>query len=57
MSYTVLSKRKLLQLVEQGIVDGLIRFSLGIEEIEDLKEDLVQALEIVKSKASVSSNT
>jgi cystathionine beta-lyase len=42
---------------EQGIADGLIRFSLGIEEIEDLKEDIEQALEIVKSKASVSSNT
>ncbi|WP_281543131.1 trans-sulfuration enzyme family protein [Maribacter aestuarii] len=42
---------------EQGIADGLIRFSLGIEEIEDIKEDLEQALEIVKSKASVTSNT
>lgn len=42
---------------EQGIADGLIRFSLGIEEIEDLKRDIEKALEKVKSKASVSSST
>ncbi len=42
---------------EQGIADGLIRFSLGIEETEDLKEDIGQALEKTKNKASVSSNT
>lgn len=34
----------------QGIKDGLIRFSLGIEEIEDLMEDMEQALYQVKSK-------
>ena len=33
---------------EQGIADGLIRFSVGIEEIEDLKEDILQALESIK---------
>ena len=27
-----------------GITDGLIRISAGIEDIEDLKEDLAQAL-------------
>ena len=42
---------------EQCIADGLIRFSLGIEETEDLKEDIEQALEKVKNKVSVSSNT
>ncbi|HET8737209.1 MAG TPA: PLP-dependent transferase, partial [Pricia sp.] len=29
--------------------DGLIRFSVGIEEPEDLMEDIEQALEYVKS--------
>jgi len=33
----------------QGINDGLIRFSVGIEEKEDLMEDLKQALEQVRS--------
>jgi len=33
----------------QGINDGLIRFSLGIEEIEDLVADIEQALEKVLS--------
>ena len=33
---------------EQGISDGLIRFSLGIEEIEDLKKDIQQALNSIK---------
>jgi cystathionine beta-lyase len=32
----------------QGIADGLIRFSIGIEEIEDLIEDIDQAIEKVK---------
>src|SRR5205814_3651275 len=30
-----------------GITDGLVRISAGIEDIEDLKEDLAQALEQV----------
>jgi len=34
----------------QGIRDGLIRFSLGIEDIDDLKEDLQNAIDTVKSK-------
>ncbi len=41
---------------KQGIVDGLIRFSVGIEELEDLKEDIENALKIVNSSVSVSSN-
>ncbi|TLP79615.1 trans-sulfuration enzyme family protein [Maribacter sp. ACAM166] len=32
----------------QGIADGLIRFSVGIEEVEDLKEDILQALDAIK---------
>jgi cystathionine beta-lyase len=32
----------------QGIADGLIRFSLGIEDIEDLIEDIEQALSVAK---------
>ena len=34
--------------VEQGIKDGLIRFSVGIEETEDLIADIEQALEKTK---------
>ena len=34
----------------QGIKDGLIRFSVGIEEVTDLIEDMEQAIESVKSK-------
>ena len=30
-----------------GITDGLVRISAGIEDIEDLKEDLAQALDLV----------
>ncbi len=38
---------------KQGINDGLIRFSVGIEEEEDLINDIVQAIERVKSKTVV----
>ncbi|MDX1364256.1 trans-sulfuration enzyme family protein [Arenibacter latericius] len=34
----------------QGIADGLIRFSVGIEETEDLIQDIEQALKKVKQK-------
>ena len=27
-----------------GITDGLVRISVGVEDIEDIKEDLEQAL-------------
>jgi cystathionine beta-lyase/cystathionine gamma-synthase len=30
-----------------GITDGLVRISTGVEDIEDLKEDLSQALDHV----------
>ncbi len=30
-----------------GITDGLVRISAGIEDIDDLKEDLAQALDAV----------
>ncbi|SKB66547.1 trans-sulfuration enzyme family protein [Maribacter arcticus] len=36
---------------EQGIADGLIRFSVGIEEPEDLIQDILQALAAIKNKA------
>ncbi|WP_350291715.1 PLP-dependent aspartate aminotransferase family protein [uncultured Croceitalea sp.] len=36
---------------KQGIKDGLIRFSIGIEEIEDLIADIEQALARIKSKS------
>lgn len=38
----------------QGIKDGLIRFSVGIEETEDLIFDIEQALQTVRSKQPVS---
>ncbi len=38
---------------KQGINDGLIRFSVGIEEEEDLIKDIVQAVEQVKSKSVI----
>ena len=30
-----------------GITDGLVRISAGVEDIDDLKEDLAQALDRV----------
>ena len=36
---------------KQGIKDGLIRFSVGIEEVEDLITDIEQAINHVKSKS------
>lgn len=36
--------------MKQGISDGLIRFSIGIEEPEDLIQDIQQALEQLKVK-------
>jgi cystathionine beta-lyase len=38
---------------EQGISDGLIRFSVGIEEAQDLMEDINQAIKRVKLHASI----
>lgn len=43
MSHACLSPEERL---EQGVVDGLLRLSCGIENIEDLIEDFKQALEI-----------
>lgn len=39
---------------EQGIKDGLIRFSVGIEEVEDLIADIEQAITFVKMANVVS---
>jgi len=41
---------------EQGIKDGLIRFSLGIEEAEDLISDIEQALNKVRSKEAITTH-
>lgn len=38
--------------LKQGIKDGLIRFSVGIEEVDDLMYDIKQAVEVVKSKTA-----
>lgn len=38
---------------KQGIKDGLIRFSIGIEEIDDLVYDIEQALEVVNTKTAI----
>ncbi len=40
----------------QGIKDGLIRFSVGIEESEDLIADIEQAIQKVKSQTIVEAN-
>ncbi|EAR01159.1 trans-sulfuration enzyme family protein [Maribacter sp. HTCC2170] len=40
----------------QGIADGLIRFSVGIEEAEDLIADIEQALEKVRNSSMVSTD-
>ena len=42
--------------VKQGIADGLIRFSIGIEEPEDLIQDIEQALEQLKTRQPVLNN-
>ena len=36
------------QLVEAGVKPDLIRFSVGIENAEDIIEDIVQAMEAAK---------
>ena len=41
---------------KQGIADGLIRFSVGIEEKKDLMADIDQALEVVLKKATAVAN-
>ncbi|HZJ19714.1 MAG TPA: PLP-dependent transferase, partial [Pricia sp.] len=41
----------------QGIKDGLIRFSVGIEETEDLIADIEQALNEVKSKSEAAAHS
>lgn len=33
----------------QGIADGLVRFSVGIEETDDIKKDILQALQAVST--------
>lgn len=38
---------------KQGIADGLIRFSVGIEDLEDLKADIAQAIKAVAKKVAV----
>ena len=53
-SHALLSPQERLQ---AGISEGLIRFSTGIEDVEDLIGDLKQALQNAKSKAAVVSNT
>jgi cystathionine beta-lyase len=40
-SHQLLSRK---QRIEQGIVDNLIRFSVGIEDTEDLIEDINLAI-------------
>jgi cystathionine beta-lyase/cystathionine gamma-synthase len=42
---------------KRGVTDGLLRLSVGIEDIEDLIEDLRQALEAGPSMSSESVET
>ena len=37
--------------LNQGISDGLLRLSVGIEDIQDLKDDILQAIKAVKPTA------
>ncbi|WP_243292010.1 methionine biosynthesis PLP-dependent protein [Bacillus sp. FJAT-47783] len=37
--------------IENGVCHRLLRFSVGIEDVEDLKQDLVQALQIAAKEA------
>ena len=41
---------------EQGIKDGLIRFSVGIEEVEDLIADIEQAITTVKNTSAITTD-
>ncbi len=41
---------------EQGIRDGLIRFSIGIEEVEDLIADIEQAIAEVKLSTAIAAD-
>lgn len=43
-SHALLTKE---ERADQGISDGLIRFSVGIEEVQDLQEDITQAITAV----------
>jgi cystathionine beta-lyase len=38
---------------QSGVTDSLIRLSVGIEDVQDLIEDLEQALEIARGYADV----
>ena len=35
-----------------GITDGVVRLSVGLEDIEDIKEDLAQALDMLRTRAA-----
>jgi cystathionine gamma-lyase/homocysteine desulfhydrase len=39
------------QRVKLGITDGLVRISVGIEDVEDILEDLKQALDLVERQS------
>ncbi len=39
--------------IERGIVDGLLRFSVGIEDIDDLLEDLTTAFSVLDKKLKI----
>ena len=34
--------------LDNGISDGLIRFSIGLETLSDLKDDILQALDAIQ---------
>ena len=41
---------------DMGIEKGLVRLCFGLEDIEDLKEDLLQAFETMESKVDQKSS-
>lgn len=38
--------------LKYGLKDNLVRFSFGVEDFEDLKADILQALETTPTKTS-----
>jgi cystathionine gamma-lyase/homocysteine desulfhydrase len=39
------------QRVKLGITEGLVRVSVGVEDVEDILEDLKQALDLVERQS------
>ena len=38
---------------QMGVSDGMVRISVGLEDVEDIAEDLTQALEKIRQRVTV----